>query len=279
MLPAIAIGGLGGSGTRAVAEILKKAGVFIGDDLNESLDNLLFTRLFKNPVWLAKANTSAIKRRIIAFEDLMKGNRLSAFEILMCRNAFKTNETYPTEASHVKTFMFNQLFFKDRVNVPIWGWKEPNTHVILPSLLDQIKGLKYVHVLRHGLDMAFSSNKQQLLNWGNMFGIEAMPTEAEDVLCRKQLEYWIFSTQRVISLQKNYPNRIKIIKLEELVEKPEQGITDLIDFAELLLKDSLLDELITIPQKTDSFGRYKEKDLAIMTIPLLKSVAELGYAI
>jgi len=43
----VAIGGVGGSGTRLIAQCLKELGYFIGSDLNESNDNLLFTALFK----------------------------------------------------------------------------------------------------------------------------------------------------------------------------------------------------------------------------------------
>ncbi len=38
----IAVGGIGGSGTRVVAAILKELGIFIGDNLNASNDNLDF---------------------------------------------------------------------------------------------------------------------------------------------------------------------------------------------------------------------------------------------
>src|SRR5580704_16555406 len=43
----VAIGGVGGSGTRVGAALLQMLGYYIGDDLNEPLDNLWFTLLFK----------------------------------------------------------------------------------------------------------------------------------------------------------------------------------------------------------------------------------------
>ena len=49
-----AIGGLGGSGTRVFAAMLRHAGVYIGDDLNGPLDNLWFTVLFKRRDWTRK---------------------------------------------------------------------------------------------------------------------------------------------------------------------------------------------------------------------------------
>ena len=43
----VIIGGIGGSGTRVVAEILMRIGIYLGHTLNASLDNLWFTALFK----------------------------------------------------------------------------------------------------------------------------------------------------------------------------------------------------------------------------------------
>ncbi len=45
--PPVVIGGVGGSGTRLIAQILKDLGYFMGNDLNEANDNLLFPLLFK----------------------------------------------------------------------------------------------------------------------------------------------------------------------------------------------------------------------------------------
>ena len=45
--PLICVGGVGGSGTRVIAMILASLGLNIGNNLNEALDNLTFTLLFK----------------------------------------------------------------------------------------------------------------------------------------------------------------------------------------------------------------------------------------
>ena len=64
MEPAVAIGGLGGSGTRIVVEVLQSQNYFMGNDLIESLDNLHFTRLLKNPDFQATASKDEINERI-----------------------------------------------------------------------------------------------------------------------------------------------------------------------------------------------------------------------
>ena len=42
----VVIRGIGGSGTRVVAAILRDAGIYLGNDLNVPLNNLSFTLLF-----------------------------------------------------------------------------------------------------------------------------------------------------------------------------------------------------------------------------------------
>ena len=51
LLGPVAIGGVGGSGTRLIAQLLREAGFYLGGDLNPALDNRWFTLLFKRPDW------------------------------------------------------------------------------------------------------------------------------------------------------------------------------------------------------------------------------------
>ena len=47
----VVIGGVGGSGTRVVVEIMRRLGVYTGSDLNKAGDNKWFTLLCKLPRW------------------------------------------------------------------------------------------------------------------------------------------------------------------------------------------------------------------------------------
>src|SRR5690606_16779845 len=57
---------------------------------------------------------------------------------------------------------------KDRPNTKYWGWKEPNSHIFLDYLCKSIPDMKYIHVCRNGLDMAYSTNQNQLKLWGEI---------------------------------------------------------------------------------------------------------------
>jgi len=50
-VPPVVVGGVGGSGTRVVAEMLETLGLFIGDDLNDARDNMTLGRVFEATCW------------------------------------------------------------------------------------------------------------------------------------------------------------------------------------------------------------------------------------
>jgi hypothetical protein len=49
------------------------------------------------------------------------------------------------------------------------AWKEPDSHIILLHMMVHKNQIKYLHVMRGGLDMTFSANQQLLLLWGEHF--------------------------------------------------------------------------------------------------------------
>ena len=48
-----------------------------------------------------------------------------------------------------------------------WGWKEPRSVYLLPFLAAELPGLRFLHVVRDGRDMAFSENQVQLRKHGD----------------------------------------------------------------------------------------------------------------
>jgi hypothetical protein len=47
-----------------------------------------------------------------------------------------------------------------------WGWKEPRSLILLPFLAAELPSLRFLHVVRDGRDMAYSSNQNQLARHG-----------------------------------------------------------------------------------------------------------------
>jgi hypothetical protein len=159
-----------------------------------------------------------------------------------------------------------------------WGWKEPNTHIYIEYLSQQFSTLRYIHVLRHGLDMAFSSNQAQLYNWRRMFEIpEPGPSLP---LSRASLQYWIRANKRALELGKSLlGDRFYPVNFDALTLVPEQEIRALIDFLGMNVDQKTFDHLKTLAKAPDSKDRYKKFDLSCFSEAEIEAVREFGFAV
>lgn len=272
----IAIGALGGSGTRAVGQIFIKMGVFMGNDLDIPKDNLLFTRLFKNPGWYAQSSLQDKNVRLRIFQKCMEGNKLSFNELKELNKAAYTNPTFESDW----TFYINTIrYLFQRERKITWGWKEPNTQIYLSEVFNFFPQLKYIHVLRHGLDMAFSKNIQQLGNWGWKYNIKIKGNENKSELAVKQLNYWIGSTKDVMEKSNNFRDRFLLLNYTDFCQKPKLEIDKILKFCNFEVSRSMKEKLYKIPKNKGSNNRYKKKDLSIFSEEQFKAVRELGFKV
>ena len=157
-----------------------------------------------------------------------------------------------------------------------WGWKEPNSSVLLPQIVRRFPELKYVHVIRHGLDMAYSGNDNQIMSWGHLFNIETR--NAPDPNSR--LEFWVRSNERTISYGTTaLKNNFALVSFDALVSNPEVEIPRLCKFLGVAVADENLETLCAIPAVPSSFHRYREHDLSRLDSGLLGKVREFGFDI
>ena len=217
----ICIGGIGGSGTRAVVELFYKLGYFIGEDLNKPKDNLLFTLLFKHrDVLIIPKNE--LKYRLELFYTLMKD----------------TNKLNIKDLDYVK-----QLALKKNILHP----KE--------WLLDRYENLKFIYVYRNGLDMAYSTNQNQLKLWGSIF----LEENNLEISPKNSLKYWCEVDKRIRKYIKIYPNRIFMLSLEEFCLNTLEKIKELFLF--LGLEAKIDENLLSVFNMPNSVGRYKKYSL------------------
>ena len=193
---------------------------------------------------------------------------------------FRAASQNPTITSHTKDyFHFIGQLSGQRTPRNTWGWKEPNTHLLLESFLNYFKNLRYIHIVRHGLDMAFSDNLNQLQNWGYRYGLALNGTENPEELAVYQLDLWIKSTRNILEIQPSHPDRIYLLHHDELCRNAEGEIKKMMTFCGLDTNDQIIKELSGIPKLPLSHHRYKEKDLSIFRPDQLNSVQELGFDI
>ncbi|MDA7666575.1 sulfotransferase [bacterium] len=285
----IVVGGVGGSGTRVVAEILSKWGIYIGSDLNSASDNLLFTLLFKRPKWYSKN----VWRR----EELQKG--ISLFDKLMCRNGVPSaaellfllraippmmfrghNSTFNTKGIWALKRVKNMLspISREYNNYLGWGWKEPNTHVYLEHLAAYYKDLRYVHTIRHGLDMAFSKNQQQLINWGECYGIQRPRSESDEPSA--SLKYWIKANTKVLDVGRQVgAERFLLLNFDQLCLSPEKEIAKLRAFLGVDVEEGAYESALSLPKVPKSMGRRRQHDLTQFDQADLDLVSKFGFSV
>ncbi len=273
----IAIGALGGSGTRAIAQVLIQAGIFMGNDLNVSNDNLFFTRLLKNPGWYKKASLKEKNKRLYAFKKYMESGKIALKDLIIYYRSAYTNPTHSSELSFYSDVF--KLLFSKKISRDVWGWKEPNTQIYVSEIFNLFPNLKYIHVLRNGLDMAFSENKQQLNNWGWKYQIYLNGNETKNELAVKQLDYWIESTKGVIANSKGFENRFLMVRHSDFCQNPQKEVDRILQFSETPISSAKLKELYEIPSTPSSANRYKNYDLNIFSQGQLQFVKEMGFEI
>jgi len=295
----VAIGGVGGSGTRVVARILVSLGYYMGDDLNNALDNLSFTFLFKRPKWFMRnrGNLDKILRMADVFrKSELSTGRYSFIEYMAVFHAmaewFFNAGRYRIQRGDVSAFEWwkrgVQWAWKRFIHIvggsarsmedyKGWGWKEPNTHVFLEQICRKFSDLKYIHVIRHGLDMALSKHRSGVFLWGSLYGVE-VPVN-DDNLPAKMLRYWYAANSRAIESGHNLlGRRFFLLNFDKLCVSPEEEIKRLVEFLEIECSEKKFRELCSIPQIPASSGRYRD-NIGIFNEKEMEMVREFGFVV
>lgn len=235
----ITVGGVGGSGTRLVANLLMRGGVQLGGDLNVSNDTLTYTLLFKDRSILTAPDDNFNKRVSILLRYL-NGLQISLDDISFADVLSRVSRSqHPTEWLLERV---NQLSSPWRTSSKtLLGWKEPNTHMVLERLLSSLPNMKYIHVVRHGVDMAFSSNQNQLKFW-------SLDDPFSEVTPQQSFEWWCRVQTKVSTLIKSHPTRIYILRFEDLLLTPRKIVESLFNFCNIVASQDDLNDIVHLVQ-------------------------------
>lgn len=221
------IGATGGSGTRIVARIVKRGGVFLGTNLNVSEDALDVARYLDR--WI---------------------------NVYMARDSSPLSQAVQTkmirEFQTVLKVHCSPLGMSPRP----YGWKEPRSIYLLPFFHSQFPGLKFLHVVRDGRDMAFSTNQNQLRKHGHTL---LSPAEANWSQPLQSIALW----SRVNLLAADYgethlPGQYLRIRFEDLCAEPVGIIHQIFDFWNLQGDPEQIAQSEVCPPTT--LGRWKNQD-------------------
>jgi hypothetical protein len=245
--PPVVVGGVGGSGTRVVAEMLEALGIFMGDDLNDAHDNLTLSRVF-----------GSIRDRLQAL-----GPAGAAADPAAAAFVAATLEDF-AGAMH-------RGYCAQHDRRAGWGWKVPGNHFILAHLAATFPGLSYVHVIRHGVDMAFSANQNQVRNWGRHYGvdIDGQPPE------RAALAFWIAANRRAVAEARRLGLRFLLLNFDALCHSPAENAAPLLDFLGRPRQE--LDAVVRLVAPPPSLGRRAGRDLGFVGPAERDALREFGF--
>lgn len=265
----VVVGGVGGSGTRLVAAILRESGFFIGDDLNPALDNLAYSLLFNRPEILDSPDAEFC-RTVAAFVRRMAGDgRIDEHEAGWI-TALATRDNPPHDAAWMRRRLETLLAGRVEPAPTRWGWKEPNSHVVLGRLAAALPTMRYVLLSRSGLDMAWSGNHNQARRWGPaLVGHPFEPTP------RYLLAYWCAAHRRALAAASALPGRFLHLRLEELCAAPEAGLQRLLDF--LGGDAATAARLVSLVKPPESIGRFRVAGIAAFDPDDVAYVESLGF--
>lgn len=267
----VAIGGVGGSGTRLVAQVVQALGVHLGDDLNQALDNLWFTLLFKR-IEALHCSEQEFDRLTRALVSGLTGGQPpdDPLRQLVENCAVQDREQHPAKWLGDRAASLLDAAARPSRSSGTWGWKEPNTHLFIERLWQRLPTLRYIHVVRHGLDMAYSRNQNQLQLWG-----EQVLGEDGPITPARSLAYWCCVHQRMQQLLADNPERMYWLDYDALCREPERILGDLCVFLDI---DASQAQSLNVPVVQQA-PRHTSLSIDALAPENVAYVRSLGYII
>jgi Sulfotransferase family len=253
----IVVGATGGSGTRAVHQVLARAGLFMGRDeaLNAAGDAMIFEPFldeFINPIL---QHTRTLNYQLEALPGSFRKQLRGEFSKVV-RRYLQTRSRYSLH----------------------WGWKNPRSMYLLPLIRAQFPEFKFIHVVRDGRDMAVSINQNQYLKHYTAAFDAVSPGDNHAfasfrLWCKVNGEVATFGEE---VLGRNYLR----LRLEDYVEKPAQEIARILSFTGM--DENAAADLAGLVQRPDTLGRWR-RDLAAEPASQMQSLgadvlSRFGYA-
>lgn len=267
----VVVGGVGGSGTRLVAAILREGGFAIGDDLNAALDNLSFSLLFNRPEIL-DCPDAEFRRTVAAFVRRMAGDGRVDEQDVGWITAVATRDNPPHSVDWMRHRLATLLAPRAAAASDRWGWKEPNSHVVLGRLAMALPEMRYVLLSRSGLDMAWSHNHNQARRWGP--ALVGRPFEATP---RYLLTFWCAAHRRALAAAATFPGRFLHLRLEDLCSAPVPGLRRLLEFVGS--DPDAAARFAALVRPPESIGRFRAAGLAPFDPDDVAYVESLGFPV
>lgn len=246
-IPPVVVAAVGGSGTRVLVQVLRRAGWFMGNRVDSRNEDSLPIAWFLSK-WL---------RALKDFPDVDSRTLAAAradFERML--NVHRRGIPSPSAP---------------------WGFKNPRSMWLLPFLAERFPKMKFIHVIRDARDMMLSENRYFLRQHGHwILGPDwwRNPQAA-------QLELWRMGNRRAAGFgQEHLGGRYHMLRYEDLCQKPAETVTRLLQFLET--PNMEVESLIEGIGDRGNIGRWRragDKTIADLGPDVRDDLGRFGYEI
>lgn len=250
----IILTGRGGSGTRLLSEIASECDIFLGNELNVSMDSVEWI----DPVYPIATSALANSNRPTPRDQDITALRRNA--ALMLKRA-------------------------DHPDNQFWGWKLPETMLILPEVLAAFPRARLVHLVRHPVT---SSLRRTHLSsrFDNPIGKAVVPAayiaaNRDPSLAKADPDYlrnaitWLFQVRTAIRFGTAMGNsNYLMLRYEDICAHPQDVLSQMQGF---LGKPSTLTSLVAIDPARSEPAKTNEAQAAEVWDLCGPIATELGY--
>jgi hypothetical protein len=249
----IVVGGTGGSGMRSIVQLLISGGACMGTHLNAEKD-----------------------AGHMAYFDWQWGRHLLNAAVDSPGEVAQSPVSTRCERAFWRAVRRHLRGAQPGSGQP-WGWKHADSYLLLPALRRYFPGLRFVHVIRDGRDMAFSGNQRQTHRYGPLLSPEAGAGPVGSAA------YWsaanLYTAAGGAALESSY----FLLRLEDLCAEPTKVAYGLLRWAGLLSPSATVDsaswaeQLVRTPR---SLGRWRTSQydrLGEVVAAAAPGLAHFGY--
>jgi hypothetical protein len=236
--PPVVVFGTGGSGTRALQRLLDTAGYFMGTNVNrpgDALDIAWFIRRWVDP-YLAKSRW---------IEEMWRDGEAKRFRYpgRMATDFRATIEDH------------REATGKRRRR---WGWKVPRTILVFPFVHEFFPGMRAIHLVRDGRDMAYSANQNQARRYAHVLSasVSELPPRIQSI------SFWAHLNLAAARYgERGLGDRYLRLRYEDVCADPAAMATRLVDFLDSPASVAEMQEVAAAEiRPSSSIGRWRERD-------------------
>jgi hypothetical protein len=235
----VVIFGTGGSGTRVLQVLTDHSGYYLGTNLNRAGDALDIGHFMRR--WLDRylGRTDWIGSELRGSEENRYG-----YPLAMAEDFALTLEQH-----------------RDALDDPqaMWGWKAPRTILILPFVHELFAGMRAIHLVRDGRDMAYSRNQQQMRRHAPQL-LEAEHNEAGEPV--RSIAFWAHVNLAAARYgERELGSNYLRMRYEDICSDPSSAVVELLDFIDSpASRESMQRVAAEKIRPSSSIGRWREHD-------------------